>query len=111
MIRAALLALLLSAAAASGMERTPGYRPMRLIATVQPTYPAFASFHKMNAMVIGSVTVGADGRVRRSEVVSGPPMFRQSAIAAVNRWVFRPAMRNGTPVAGSTLVQITFRVD
>ena len=51
------------------------------------------------------IVIGADGAVTNVIVVSSvDPALDAAAIAAVKSWVFKPAMRCGKPMAGSTFV-------
>ena len=45
--------------------------------------------------------VDSEGRVRNAQVLDGTPagVFDEAALAAVRSWRFRPARRNGQPVA------------
>jgi protein TonB len=42
------------------------------------------------------------------EIVSGPPMLRQSALEALRRWKYKPSTLNGEPVAVTILVTLRF---
>lgn len=105
-----LLALALACAAiAAGPGRVPGYQPMFPVSTVTPAYPKFAASHHQSGEVVLNVTIGADGEVKKVRVVSGPSVFYYPAVTAVSRWRYQPAMMNGTPVAGSAEVRLTFQ--
>lgn len=83
---------------------------MALVSSFAPEYPRFASLRRMNGDVVLSATVQADGRVSRVRVMSGPAMFRYPAVLAVSRWIYRPAMWNGTPIAQPAMIRLRFRV-
>lgn len=111
MMRAITLLVLAAAAGwAADRERVPGFQPMALVSSVAPEYPRFASSHRIGADVVLSATVRADGKVERVRVVNGPPLFHHSAIMAVSRWIYRPAMINGVPIAQPTMIRLRFRV-
>lgn len=111
MMRAmALLVLAAAAGWAAGPERVPGFQPMALVSSAAPEYPRFASSHRIGAVVVLSATVRADGKVERVRVLSGPPMFRDPAVLAVSRWIYRPAMINGRPISQPTTIRLRFRV-
>lgn len=55
------------------------------------------------------LTVGRDGRVKEVRVIETIPDMTAKAIAAVQRWRFKPATLNGEPVEGTFDVDITFK--
>jgi TonB family protein len=63
----------------------------------------------LNALV--EVTVGADGTVRNVKVIksTGIPSLDQSAVEAIQQWVYRPAERDGVPYESRRLERMTFR--
>ncbi len=70
-------------------------------------YPAGAT---QAAAVVTLVTVDAQGQVTGAEVVdSGGPAFDASALEAVKRWTFSPALRDGTPIPAR--IRIPFRFE
>lgn len=75
-----------------------------------PEYPA-AGNHR-NGVVIGELTIGADGRARDPEILFAAP-DEAFAAAAVESWLhsrFAPASRNGTPVVSRLKVRAPFTV-
>jgi protein TonB len=78
---------------------------------VKPVYPFAAKRAKMSGVVHVRVVVQPDGTVGEVSVVrSSPPGagFEDSALNAVKRWRFKPALRDGEPVAASILVKVDF---
>lgn len=57
--------------------------------------------------VVVEVAVGADGFVHGVSVVRGPPLFSDAALQQAKGWRFRPATRDGVPVAA----RLRFAVD
>jgi protein TonB len=74
-----------------------------------PAYPPLAHRARVQGTVLLDVRVGTDGKVTQLKVVSGHPMLRDAAVAAVRRWIYRPALLNGEPVEASARAEITFR--
>jgi TonB family protein len=77
---------------------------------VDPGYP----LELMRQNVQGTVTVSAvireDGSVGDVRVLSGvDDRLDRYACAALARWKFRPAMKNGSPTALQAVVMIPFR--
>ncbi len=60
------------------------------------------------ATVVLRVIVGKDGGVEGATPISGAPAFIDAAVAAVKRWRFRPARRDGVAMAAAIRVQIVF---
>ena len=52
--------------------------------------------------------IDAQGRVTQMRVVSGSPLFVQSAIQALGKWRYQPTLLNGQPVAVDMLVTLHF---
>lgn len=76
-----------------------------------PEYPISFRKHKIQGICVLGVTVGEDGDVRDVHVTrSLDKRLDQNAIDAVKRWKFRPAMRNGKPVAVKTSIEVGFRL-
>jgi len=82
----------------------------RPVSTQQPEYPRASMRRGERGDVLLRVQVGADGRVDRIEVVSSSryPRLDRAATAAVRRWRFEPAMRDGQPVAGELRIPFSF---
>ncbi len=73
--------------------------PSRFVSPL-PTYPQSAWATGVQGTVTLEVVVGRDGRVSRVEVLEGLPHgISEAAVEAVQRWRFRPATRDGEPVA------------
>jgi TonB family protein len=72
----------------------PGVTPPRVVRTVTPTLP----FHTSGRVVL-DVVLQEDGTPRVVRVLqTAGPQVDEAAVAAVERWRFRPAMRDGRPV-------------
>ncbi len=94
----------------------------RLFRSVQPAYPERAQKDDVRARVVVEVAVDATGRVtdasvlRRERITSGGSMpvpslaygLEEAALDAARRSIFRPAERNGEPVATRTTITFTF---
>ncbi len=79
-----------------------------LITKVQPAYPDIAREAGVEGKVLVQALVGKDGRVKDTRVVSGPPMLKDNAEAAVKQYVFKPALANNKPVACWVAIPINF---
>lgn len=87
--------------------------PERLAASyVRPTIAAVAGGEPVTGEVRLRATVRVDGTVQDLQVVSSsrPGVgLEQSALAAVSRWRYKPATRDGEPVDARLTITVTFR--
>ena len=77
---------------------------------MQPRYPASALQPGVGSTTVLQVEVSRYGVPTSSRIVqrSGSPVLDRAAMAAVAKWRFRPATRDGEPVAASLEVPIEF---
>ena len=83
-------------------------RPPEPIERAIPRYPEVARKAGLEGTVFVAFTVGTDGRVRDAQVLRGPEIFRQAALDAIYRFVFRPAVQNDRPVSVRMTMPIRF---
>lgn len=76
------------------------------ISKVAAEYPALAKSARIEGDVQLRLAVNVDGRVGDVEVVSGHPLLRQAAVAAVKQWRFAPRLEEQKVLA---LVPFTLR--
>jgi len=80
------------------------YRPF-------PEYTDKARRKKIQGVVVVGVVVNPDGTVRDASVVKSlEPGLDKQAIAAVRKWKFQPATKDGRPVAVQIIVETDFRL-
>lgn len=78
---------------------------------VDPKYVATAAEERVEGTVRLAFVVGRDGRVSGVELVKGvDDRLDRSAMEALRKWQFAPAMREGKPVDVDALVEIPFRL-
>lgn len=79
----------------------------------KPEYPRLARSRGWQGKVLLRVQVSAEGHSERVMVFhgSGHDILDESALAAVEKWKFIPAMRGTTPVASSVIVPIIFTLN
>jgi len=80
----------------------------RVLSKVQPAYPPLARQARVSGTVRVEATIGKDGRVKRAVAISGPPLLRQAAAEAVQRWKYSPGTLNGEPQEVTTQVDVAF---
>jgi len=78
---------------------------------VDPKYIASAQSDKIEGKVQLACVIGRDGHVSTVELVRGlDARLNQSAVEALGKWEFSPALRDGVPVEVDVLVEIPFRL-
>jgi protein TonB len=78
---------------------------------VQPVYPPLARQARVSGVVRVEAIIGPDGRVMKTTALSGPPLLRQAAQEAVQRWQYQPGKLNGQPVQVTTQVDVSFTMN
>lgn len=83
-----------------------------LVKSVQPRYPLQAKRLSQEGWVVVGYTIDAEGNVGGVTVVDAQPrhVFDHEAMAAVERWKFKPAMKNGVPVEAKQERRIEFKL-
>ena len=79
---------------------------------VQPRFPTQAQRTRTQGWVVVGYTVDTDGNVSGARVVDAQPrhLFDREAINAVERWKYKPATRDGTPVEAKLQRKIEFKL-
>jgi TonB family protein len=76
-----------------------------------PDFTDKARQKKMNGSVVVEMVVTAKGKVRDIKVVKSlDPGLDKQALAAVKQWEFKPATKDGQPVAVHLTAEVDFRV-
>lgn len=112
---------LLDSMATHGPAVRPGPREARptvssgvmagnLLEKTDPQYPIIAREARIQGTVVLQATIGKDGEIQNLQVVSGPPMLQQAALAAVRTWRYKPFLLNGSPIAVETTVNVVFNL-
>ena len=82
--------------------------PPQLVHSVPVAYPEFARQRRIRSLVLVKARIGKDGTVAKAEFAGGLPIFQDSALAAVRRWRYKPAMRDGQPVEQQIEIRLDF---
>jgi TonB family protein len=78
---------------------------------VQPGYSKKARRKKIEGPVQLKLIIGPDGKPKDVEVAKSlDPDLDANAIAAVQRWIFRPATKDGDPVSVYATVEVQFHL-
>ena len=78
-----------------------------------PIYPVDVQKRGVTGMVVMIVDVAVDGSVSAAKIdrSAGDQRLDASALEAVKKWKFRPAMKNGKPVVSQARVPVDFRIE
>jgi len=79
---------------------------------VSPRFPTQAQRTRTEGWVVVGYTVDTEGNVTSAQVVDAQPrhLFDREAINAVERWKYKPATRNGSPVEAKLQRRIEFKL-
>ncbi len=85
--------------------------PPVAIYSPRPPYTDAASNAKIHGTVVLAIVVGPLGQVREARVVRSLDRgLDRQAVETVRTWKFRPALRNGTPVAVRVRLNVNFEM-
>jgi len=99
-----------AARAEPAAESAPPVKPPEVIEENRPPYPSEALIDRPSGDVAVTATVGPAGDVNGVELTHGiVPALDRAALNAATRWRFRPAERDGVPVASR--VQLLFHFE
>jgi protein TonB len=82
--------------------------PAMLLQRVEPFYPPLARQIHREGQVELHALIATDGTIQSLQVVSGDPLFLQSALDAVRQWRYRPTILNGQPVEIDTHITVIY---
>ncbi|HEX2852862.1 MAG TPA: energy transducer TonB [Opitutaceae bacterium] len=89
------------------LEQKQSDRPLRVVSTVPPEFPKSLKRSGKKGTILVSFFVNEEGRVEAARVVDSPDEgFNKPSVAAVLKWKFVPAMRDGKAVKVSGLVPV-----
>jgi TonB family protein len=75
-----------------------------------PTYPEAAFASHVQGEVKLSADVDRDGKVASVRVISGPPLLRDAALDAVQRWRYRPYQSSVGPIPMAAIAIMDFQL-
>lgn len=85
--------------------------PPGILYKVDPTYSKMARKKKLQGTVVLHLIVDTDGHARDLRVVRSLGLgLDEKAVEAVARWKFRPAYREGKPVAVQATIEVNFQL-
>jgi len=83
--------------------------PAQLNHRVEPPYPDAARRLGISGKVVMKATITKAGTVGSVQWVSGNDMFRDTTVAAVKQWRYKPASLNGQPVDSDLEIVLQFK--
>ena len=90
---------------------TCGISPPRVVYQEEPEYSDKARKKKIQGTVELSAVVGADGNVHDVKIEhSAEASLDRQAVAALKKWKFKPATKDGEPVAVKLHTEMSFRL-
>lgn len=88
--------------------RRTSLSPSMLLHRVEPIYPTLArQMHRPGRVELRAI-IAIDGTVESLQVVTGDPLFFQSALEAVRQWRYTPTILDGHPVEVDTHITVTY---
>jgi protein TonB len=79
--------------------------------TIRPNYPDELWKTGVEGQAVVQATINVTGDVEKAEVVSADnPAFGEAALAAVKQWKFKPASKDGEPVATDVKLPVVFSI-
>jgi protein TonB len=91
---------------------SPGHNitPPHLVDAPGPEYPLMANESPRAKTVVLLVVVGTNGRACGPQVKqSAGPDFERAALRVIRDWKWKPAIKDGVPVAFRTAVEMSFQ--
>jgi periplasmic protein TonB len=85
--------------------------PAMLVYRVEPAYPTLARQTGRSGRVELRAIIATDGTIQSLQVVSGDPLFLQSALQAVQQWRYKPTVLNGRPVEIDTFITVVYTIN
>ncbi len=83
----------------------------RLIHRVEPIYPGLGLQLRRETRVELHAIISTDGSIESLEILSGDPLFYQSAVEAVRRWRYTPTILNGQAVEIDTHITVIYTLN
>jgi TonB family protein len=88
-----------------------GVSAPEILSKVDPEYSEEARKAKFSGTVLLRIVVDAAGRVSEAKVIRGIGLgLDEKAIEAVNKWKFKPGVKNGAPVPVVASIEVNFRL-
>jgi TonB family protein len=82
-----------------------------LVSSVDPEFSDYARRMKISGICLIAVIVDANGIPQHPRVIKSlEPSLDQNALAAINQYRFKPAMKDGQPVPVQIKIEVNFQL-
>jgi periplasmic protein TonB len=88
-----------------------GVQQAMLIRRVEPVYPPLGIQLRREGRVELHAIISTDGSIQSLEVITGDPLFVQSALSAVREWRYRPTVLDGQPIEVDTHITVVYTLN
>ncbi len=89
----------------------PGLTGPTVISRIEPSYTQEAKDAKIQGTVAVGLEVNAEGKAQNLYIIrSLDKGLDESAIAAIQQWVFKPGEKDGKPVTVTATIEVNFRL-
>ncbi len=85
--------------------------PSRLTRRIEPRYPPICVQLRHETRVELQAVIATDGSIQSLQVLSGDPLFYQSALDAVRQWQYSPTILNGRAVEVDTHITVIYTLN
>lgn len=88
-----------------------GMTPPKVLHRVEPEYTELARTAKYQGTVVLAVEIDPSGVARNIRIAQGLGLgLSENAVAAIRRWQFQPAIKDGAPVTVQATIEVNFRL-
>jgi periplasmic protein TonB len=81
-----------------------------VVSATAPEYPRLAKQMKLGGRVDVDTFIDTDGRVERTQVLTGNPLLSSAAVAALKKWSFTPFSADGKPIRVVATISFNFKM-
>jgi protein TonB len=96
---------------AAPVRVSSGTQAAKLIFGPKPAYPTIAKAARVQGTVRIEAVIATNGAIRNLQVMSGPPLLVQAAVAAVQQWRYQPTLLSSVPVEVATEIDVNFTLN
>jgi TonB family protein len=84
--------------------------PPKALKITKPEYPDAAFAKKVEGTIVLEILIDAGGRVAKARVITSIAALDAAALECVRAWEFKPAVKDGRPVAAIARAPVGFRI-